>query len=141
MANPRGIWINESNLIESCIYFTVRKIIDANWINDRDQFLYPRNAWKDDREFQNDCLAYTLFNTNIQSQFGTNYWIPFTEKEVAAPMLFESHFMSDFIAGKIKPETQATLFGAEDSLIPTEPIRFSPEAQAVIDAGRELSPV
>ena len=138
MANPRGIWINESNLIESCIYFTVRKIIDANWINDRDQFLYPRNAWKDDIEFQNDCLAYTLFNTNIQSQFGTNYWIPFTEKEVAAPMLFESHFMADFIAGKIRPKAQETLFGAEVSLIPTEPIRFSPEAQAVIDAGREM---
>ena len=53
-------------------------------------------------------------------------------------MLFESHFMSDFIAGKIKPDTQATLFGAEENLIPKEPIQFSPEAQAVMDAGREL---
>ena len=53
-------------------------------------------------------------------------------------MLFESHFMSDFIAGKCKPKTEETLFGAEQSLIPTEPIQFSPEAQAVMDAGREL---
>ena len=53
-------------------------------------------------------------------------------------MLFESHFMSDFIAGKIKPQVADTLFGIEESFIPTEPIQFSPEAQAVMDAGREL---
>ena len=126
------------NVIPITIYNAVRHVITATWLNDRDQFLYPRKAWKEDREFQFDCLAYTLFNTNIQSQYGTNHWIPFTEKELNAPMLFESHFMSDFIAGKIKPQAADTLFGEEESLIPTEPIQFSPEAQAVMDAGREL---
>ena len=53
-------------------------------------------------------------------------------------MLFESHFMSDFIAGEIKPKADETLFGTEQILIPSEPIQFSPEAQAVMDAGREL---
>ena len=138
MANPRGVWIKEQNLIASFVYFAVRKVIDATWLNDRDQFLYPHHAWQEDKEFQYDCLAYTLFNTNIQSQFGTNHWIPFTEKELSAPMLFESHFMSDFIAGKIKPKADETLFGTEQILIPSEPIQFSPEAQAVMNAGREL---
>ena len=138
MANPRGVWITENNLIECCVYFSVRKVIEANWKNDRDQFLYPRKAWKEDKEFQYDCLAYTFFNNNIQSQYGTNHWIPFSEKELNAPMLFESHFMSDFIAGKINPQAADTLFGEEETLIPSEPIQFSPEAQAVMDAGREL---
>ena len=132
--------ITASNIIPSCIYLSVRHCIESTWLNDRDQFLYPRNAWKDDKEFQADCLAFTLFHgqNRITSSSGINHWIPFTEKELSAPMLFESHFMSDFIAGKIKQDAQETLFGAEESIIPTEPIQFSPEAQAVMDAGREL---
>ena len=130
--------ITKNNLVVISIYNSVRKVIPATWLNDRDQFLYPRNAWKGDREFQSDCLVYSLFYTNIQSPMGTNHWIPFTEKEVDAPMLFESNFMSDFIAGNIKPDVQDTLFDVEESFIPFEPIQFSPEAQALLDAGREL---
>ena len=122
------------------MFYSANHTIEATWLNDRDQFLYPRKAWKEDKEFQFDCLAYTLFNTNIQSQYGTNHWIPFTEKELNAPMLFESHFMSDFIAGKcrLKDTQQELEYAKTESLIPTEPIQFSPEAQAVMDAGREL---
>ena len=137
-STPRGSVITEQNLLECSIFYAVRHVIPATWLNDRDQFLYPRKAWKEDKEFQYDCLAYTLFNTNIQSQFGINHWIPFTEQELQAPDKFQSHFMSDFIAGKCKLKAAETLFSSEESLIPTEPIQFSPEAQAVMDAGREL---
>ena len=129
--------IREKDLIKSCVYLSVRQCIKSTWYNDRDQFLFPRNAWMLDKEFQYDCLAYSLFHgqNRITSAEGVNHWIPFTEKEVSAPLLFESHFMSDFIAGKLATKN---LFGAEDSLIPSEPIQFSPEAQDVLDAGREL---
>lgn len=132
--------ISQKSILQFLIYLSVRHCIEATWLNDRDQFLYPRKAWKEDKEFQFDCLAFTLFHgqNRITSTEGINHWIPFAEKEVSAPMLFESHFMSDFIAGKCKPQAAETLFGAEGSLIPTEPIQFSPEAQAVMDAGREL---
>ena len=132
--------IVSENVLPITIYNAVRHVIPATWLNDRDQFLYPRKAWKEDREFQTDCLAYTLFNTNIQSQYGINHWIPYTEQELQAPDKFQSHFMSDFIAGKCKKgDAQQELeFAKSQSLIPTEPIRFSPEAQAVMDAGREL---
>jgi hypothetical protein len=63
-----------------------------------------------DSDFQNDCLAFTLFSNNIQSQFGTNHWIPFTELEVNARSKFESNFMTDFIAGKVKIENQTCRF-------------------------------
>lgn len=132
--------ISGQNLFPICIYLSVRHCIPATWLNDRDQFLYPRKAWKEDKEFQFDCLAFTLFHgqNRITSTEGINHWIPFTEQELQAPDKFQSHFMSDFIAGKCKPKAGETLFGAEESLIPTEPIQFSPEAQAVMDAGREL---
>ncbi len=136
MANPRGMWISSINLIPVSIYYSVRKCVDQTWINDRDQFVVPNSNWNKDFEFHNDCLCYTLFNTNIQEQFGLNNWIPFTEQEVNAQTRFESHFMTDFINGKIKIESENNLFGtAENQTLKRE---FSEEATAVFDAGREL---
>ncbi len=126
------------NVLQSCIYLTVRKVVPATWLNDRDQFLYPKDGWKYDKDFQSDSLVYALFNNNIQSEYGINHWIPFTPQQVNAPDNFASSFMSDFIAGKLKPQSADTLFGAEESLIPTEPIKFTPAAQAVMEAGRKL---
>lgn len=141
LPNPRGIWINKDNLIPVSIYFSVRKAIDANWLNDRDQFLNPKDNWQTDKEFQNDCLAFTLFNNNIQVKFGVNHWIPFTESEVDSKEKFESNFMSDFIKGKIKSEQQAdSLFGnTKTNLFDiNKPRQFSTEATAVFNAGLEL---
>jgi hypothetical protein len=128
--------ISKDNLIENAIFLSVRKTIEKTWINDRDQFLYPNDGWKNDTEFQNNCLAFALFENNIQSQFGINHWIPFTEDEVKAREKFASNFMSKFISGKLKTEKSADLFGAKDKR--TTPLIFSAEAQAVFDAGREL---
>lgn len=136
MANPRGMWINKNNIIHISVYYTVRKSIAKTWINDRDQFLIPNFDWKNDIEFHNDCLAFTIFNTNIKSEVGTNYWIPFTEQEVNAQGRFESHFMSDFINGKIKLENETNLFDETENLIFKRV--FSEDAQAVFNQGREL---
>jgi len=125
------------NLIIASIYYAVRKSIEATWLNDRDQFLFPNDGWEKDNEFQNDCLAFTLFSNNIQSQYGTNHWIPYTEQEVNSRAKFESSFMTDFIKGKHKPEPSGDLFSKMVNLR-TTPLVFSPEATAVFDAGREL---
>lgn len=141
LPNPRGIWITKDNLIPVSIYFSVRKAIEANWLNDRDQFLNPNENWKADKEFQNDCLTFTLFNNNIQIKFGVNHWIPFTESEVNSKEKFESNFMSDFIKGKLKSEQQAEgLFGATTTnhFDINKPRQFSIEATAVFNAGLEL---
>ncbi len=141
MSVPRGMSIFAENLIECGICFTIRKAIPATWLNDRDQFLYPNDGWKNDKEFQNDCLAYTLFNNNIQCQYGTNHWIPFTEQEVNAKEKFESNFMTEFMKGKIKPEDEKpNIFSAleEPKVHYVTPLKFSPEATAVFEAGREL---
>ncbi len=182
MANPRGLWINASNLIATSIYFTVRHAIEASWLNDRDQFLYPNDEWQKDTEFQNDCLAFTLFHgqNKISNKEGANHFIPFTESEVGATKeRFESHFMLDFINGKLGdytchtellPESEVSIkskcgyfanaqydkknkaqndgilpfnkkeinLPAKKSFIPTKPLKFSKEAKAVFDAGREI---
>ncbi|MDR2951795.1 MAG: hypothetical protein LBU82_00985, partial [Treponema sp.] len=133
--------ITKNNLIEMSIYFATRKVIPADWLNDRDQFLYPNDGWENDNEFKNDCLVYTLFDSynKIKSREMTNHWIPFTEAEVGCEKRFESRFMSDFIAGKLKTEEndEAALLDGMTNAKPA-PLEFSREASAVFDAGRGL---
>ena len=162
MKSPRGSWVTDYNVKECTIYIAVCHSIEATWLNDRDQFLYPNDGWKTDLEFQSDCLAYTLFNNNIQAAQGTNHWIPFTEQEVDAREAYKSHFMSDYIRGKSKTGQKSTQteqqIPFDDSPImagqngassscqasntttqqPNVPIAFSPEAQAVMEAGKAL---
>jgi hypothetical protein len=132
--------ITQNNVIETAIYTAIRHVIPATWLNDRDQYLYPHDSWKEDRRFQTDCLAYTLFSNNIQAEHGVNHWIPFTPHEVGAKEDFASHFMTDYMRGKIKPAKmeQGSLLAPAHSSIPTAPLEFSPEAKAVFDAGRKV---
>jgi hypothetical protein len=110
--------ITQKNMIEMCIYLNVRHCIEHTWINHNDQFLYPNEKWKNDTLFQNNCLVVSLFHgkNNISFYDGTNHWIPFIEKEVDAREKFESNFMSKYLKDRT----------------------LSPEAQAVLDAGKEL---
>ena len=162
IAVPRGISIYFDNILNCSIAFAVRKVIPATWLNDRDQFLFPNDYWKTDYEFQNDCLAFTLFSNNITNNEGTNHWIPFTEQEVNAKEKFASSFMTDFMKSPPTPKGGATtndLFSAtyQPELVSGSPemlkqvqhdknkqvrkdkaLVFSPEATAVFDAGRAL---
>lgn len=146
----RGVSIHQQTIIKCSIYLAVHHFTPNTWLNDRDQFLFPNDGWKNDTEFQNNCLAFTLFHgqNKITSKEGKNNWIPFTEQEVDAKERFESHFMTDFINGKIEMQNEKdneNLFENENSEISEKsekqyfPKReFSPEATAVFDAGRKL---
>lgn len=156
--NPNKPWnhqyqwqITQNNLIESCIYFAVRKCIEHSWINHYDQFLYPNDGWKTDFEFQTNCLIWTLFNgKNIIKSYGcTNHWIPFSENEVNAKALFDSHFMKDFLDGRGVPCARSVvtpnLFSdcEQNQIKLTEraqatPLQFTETAQSVLNRGRDL---
>ncbi|MDO5761013.1 MAG: hypothetical protein Q4Q06_08295, partial [Bacteroidota bacterium] len=102
--------------------------------------------WKKDKEFQRDCLIFTLFHgqNRITCKEGINHWIPFKEEEVEARERYKSHFMMDFLNGKIKPskEKQTSIAEKEKNEIDlsSEPIidNLSTEAKAVYTAGKEL---
>lgn len=159
----KGTWITAKNIVECCVYFSVRLCLPATWLNDRDQFLCPSSEWFKDKSFLSDCIIYTLFHTQnrISCQHGTNHWIPFTEEEVGAQEAFDSHFMSNFLHGKVSAVDMGTakakvvpmeqdMFAAEPlaaakiqapsadekDFIPSE--HLTPEAKTVMDAGREL---
>jgi hypothetical protein len=132
--------VGVNNLFQVVIYFSVKLFTIANWLNDRDQFLYPNDGWQGDVEFQNDCLAFALFHgqNRISSKEGTNHWIPFTEQEVNAKAKFESNFMTEFIKGKIKKDSSNETLFKDEAITENKPLVFSEEATAVFDAGREL---
>ncbi|MDQ1266808.1 MAG: hypothetical protein QG635_1961, partial [Bacteroidota bacterium] len=139
------VLLSQLNIIPISIYFTVRHCIEPTWLNDRDQFLYPNEGWQNDKEFQNDCLTFTLFHSQnrITSKEGTNHWIPFTGYEVGSKEKFDSDFMTKFITGKNKQSiVSEPLYFYSDTYggteTPSAPLEFSPAAKEVFDAGREL---
>ncbi|EAL9780334.1 hypothetical protein D0Y19_01220 [Campylobacter upsaliensis] len=145
----RWTFITPNNLIPTSIYLSVRHCIKATWINDRDQFLAPNKKWEKDTEFHSDCLAFMLFHAQnrITAKEGINHFIPFSEKELNAAEAFESHFMLEFIQGKIKisnkkkkgqQEFNFQSDELEDTFIPTKPLKFSEEAKAVLETAKEL---
>lgn len=119
-----------TNLIPCAVFFAIRHCIKATWINDRDQFLAPNKKWEKDSEFQNDCLAFMLFHTQnkITAKEGINHFIPFSEREIHAQEAFASHFMRDFINGKIKQDstkqtTKPSLASKGKQSVPAKPSR------------------
>lgn len=121
-----GFYITESGLWKVAIMFAVRRVIKKTWINDRDQFLRPNGAITED--FKTDCLLWMLFNgSNLTAGAEdlewenkrwmlVNHFIPFTESEVDSSGRFESDFMVQYLSDK----------------------SLSAEAQAVLDAGKDL---
>ena len=157
LPHPRGTIVTTKNIKEIAVYIAVRHCIEATWLNDRDQFLYPNDGWKTDVEFQTDCLIFTLFHgqnrisiINCVPQLGktalpsagtqmstVNHWIPFTREQVGCKKTFKSTFMADYLNGKNKPAEGQGLFGVETGCTPSLQ-QMSPEAQAVYDAGLAL---
>ena len=124
--NGGGVYITDGNLWQAAVVFAVRLLVRHTWINHNDQFLQPTAHLTD--EFKTDCLLWMLFHGknltaganglewNGKQWSLVNHFIPFTEAEVGAPDRFESDFMVQYLADKT----------------------LSPEAQAVLDAGRTL---
>lgn len=124
--NGGGIWLTDANLWQAAIVFSVRMLAVHTWVNHNDQFLQPSQQLTN--EFKSDCLIWMLFaGKNLtagadglrwkdQDWSLTNHFIPFSEGEVGAKARFESDFIVRYMAG----------------------MTFSPEAQAVLDEGRNL---
>ena len=136
--------VTSRNIIPFSLYFTARKCIEHTWLNDCDQYLWPNDDWENDRDFQTDCLTYTIFSSsnNIKSADGINHLIPFAEAEVGARDKYASHFFLDYMAGKRQTESAPSVdslpgFGGQASGI-NGPLVFTTEAQAVFDTAREL---
>ncbi|WRE01871.1 hypothetical protein KVS19_07105 [Helicobacter pylori] len=132
--------LTPTNLLIGAIYFSVRHCIKATWQNDRDQFYAPYDdAFQDDSEFKNNCLAFMLFHSKnrITTAQGINHFIPFSENEVGPKERYLSHALLDFLKGEIKEskESDSLFLSAKKE---NKPLKFSPSASKVFDAGKEI---
>jgi len=133
----KGNWVTENNFVEMLMYFTIRHIIPADWLNDRDQFLFPNDGYKNDTTFQLNCLIFALFHNQnrISCLHGVNHFIPFTESEVDAKEEFASHFLSDFLSGKnIVKKIGNGLFSNNEK----HEIKFTETTKSVMNCARDL---
>ena len=82
----------------------------------------------------------------ISCEHGVNHWIPFTEEDVGAQDCFASHFMSDFLKGKVdadatssprQMELDASSTSGQETDSPHS-FTLSDAARAVLEAGCEL---
>ncbi len=120
------------------VFFSIRHCIKHTWQNDRDQFYAPYDdAFQDDSEFKGNCLIFMLFHTQnrITTTQGTNHFIPFSETEVNAKERYFSHALLEFLKGGIKEEGDSLFLNDKKE---NKPLKFSPSASRVFDAGREV---
>lgn len=149
----KGRYLTYLYVTHLSVYFAVRLCIAQSWLNDRDQFLFPDEGWQDDKDFQGDCLVFTLFHgqNRISCEHGINHFIPFSEEEVDAKEVFTSHFMKDYLSGLIRKEYQTTPIKEGDAIdqdlfdenatyrdIHFPPLPMSEAATAVMHAGRAV---
>jgi len=118
--------IGTNNFHAASVYFATRWSIDATWLNDRDQFLYPHTDPLQDADFVNSCILFSIFhgNNHISVEYGDNHWIPFTEQELGVNT---APFKHDTL-NKILVSRNITLNSPD----------LSAEAQAVLKAGYDI---
>ncbi len=129
--------VTNENFEKSMIVHAVRRIPKATWINDRDQFLKPKQELS--QEFINDCTIWNVFSNSNQTSAmkdveyeGTVYQIknnffPFMISELKKWKITDSDFA-------------VMLSAAEDRYVANWIIKaeLSQEAKDVIEAGKEI---
>ena len=59
-----GFSIIEGNFHKCNTFFTARKTIIQNWVNDKDEYLVPNEEHEQFEQFKYDSLVYSLFNSS-----------------------------------------------------------------------------
>jgi len=62
----QGFSVIPDNLQKTTVLFAARKMIESNWINQKDGYLAPNEQHPDYQQFVYDSFAYALFNNSSQ---------------------------------------------------------------------------
>jgi hypothetical protein len=61
-----GLSIIPENLKKVVAMFSARKLINGNWLNDKDEYMAPNESNKNYQQYQNDSMVYSLFNNSSE---------------------------------------------------------------------------
>ena len=133
--------INHKNFSRVVSNFSARKLIDANWINSKDEYLAPNEQHPQFQEFVNDSIVYSLFHSSsnqsslrqveykdklwdIKNEF---FWMSKSEMESLA----NEHNL-DAVYNDARTSSERFVYEKLQS------ITLSAEAQIVLDKASEL---
>ena len=63
-ASAHGLPVLKENFTRCTALFTARKLIDGNWVNDKDEYLAPNEDHPDYKRFEADSIVYSLFHNS-----------------------------------------------------------------------------
>ena len=136
-----GVHIIENNFNKTCSYFSARKLIQSTWINSSDEYLVPNESHPKFKEFVNDSIVYSLFNTSsnqsslrqikyhdklwdIKNEF---FWMSKSEIEELA-----NTYNNDACYSDVHTSDERFVYKK------LQEITLTPEAQAVLDKACEI---
>jgi hypothetical protein len=118
-ASAHGLPILKENFTRCTALFTARKLIEGNWINDKDEYLTPNENHLDYKRFEADSIVYSLFhNSSNQTSMrqitykGKLYDIPneffWMSKDTMMSLANESH--DDFMFNDARTSKERYVF-------------------------------
>ena len=135
--NKRMIYVGEDNFKKSHEYFSARRLIQSNWINQKDEFLVPNREDELYEQYSHDSLVYSIFhsqntstgNSNSQNHF---FWMSADRMKTLADNMGYDELYND---ARTSPDRHVykLLFGPENIYG-----KLSPDAKAVLDKATEL---
>ena len=63
-ASAHGLPVLKENFTRCTALFTARKLIEGNWINDKDEYLAPNENHPEYKRFESDSIVYSLFHNS-----------------------------------------------------------------------------
>ena len=62
-AKANGLSITKNNFERCIVLYSARKLIEPNWMNQKDEYMVPNTNHPDYQQFVNDSIIYSLFNS------------------------------------------------------------------------------
>lgn len=141
-----GISITKNNFKNCVIHFAVRKMIQSNWLNEKDEYIAPLETERVIDTFYNDSIILFLFNSaseqsslrqitykdklwDIKNEF---FWM---SKEEMMDLANNSNYTELYNDGRTDNNryVHKLLFGEEDIYN-----KLSPDAKVVLDKATEM---
>ena len=138
VARHGGISVTPENFEQCLITHMVRRLPKATWLNDRDQFMQPTKELS--REFITDAVIWSLFAPSNQT-------VSLRNVEYEGEVYQIANNFYPFMLSEVKnwhcssPEIRMQIFLAQEDRFAAKWIKnnvLSAQAQAVLDAGREI---
>lgn len=135
--NKRMLLVGFDNIYKSFGYFSARRLVESNWVNQKDEFLVPNKEHVEYDNFINDSLVYGLFhsqnavisNEDVINEF---FWMSVVRiKELADENGYDELY-NDARTSSDR-HVYKLLFGEERIYE-----KLSPDAKAVLDKATEL---